>query len=345
MSLLSNDSLLDSMKLPTELLDTIADNVTETADLLSLGLTCKYLAKSIFHHKLFYHTISESWYQPNLWHHLITNPEISSHIRRLHITRGAPNRKMRLQVDLCKNHPYIRPENVEPRIWINQLLARALCQMVNLKALVWLFEETPILDANSDIGKDYPNLRILKQLFFVLAPPRPLEKIIGFPTGVKVRDHLESFEYICQSTLRIISIAAESIDQLTNFAVHFPNVECIDMRRSGILRYINNKPNKMKSTLSGLSGFRRLRVVLGIQLWKYNKLGQIKINNKFLRWIHTLFPCFEFSGTEQGGIIFTRDDNAICNWHWVPPPPGWPSKFLGREQDFTIHEEYDRFAS
>ncbi|GJJ10754.1 hypothetical protein Clacol_004982 [Clathrus columnatus] len=485
------------MKLPVELLDTISDNLTETADLRSLGLTCKYLAKSILREKLFYHTISGSLNQRDLWIHLIMNPEISRHIRRLQITKGTvPNPKMRLQVDLCKNHPYSRPENVEPLLWSYQLFARALCQMVNLKAFEWSFNKTPVFNANSDIGKDYPNLRVLKQVsnssipmhfltggsyisifdiptlhsislisltitverdaldsgksiiifltrslglkylklriihqaflgdLFSLCrwpnlevlslsigcdhskapneesiiefigfhsniislewhldyldepwsyvaipllpsnflphlraidantdtiqsvvlspcvPPRPLEKITGFLTYIEAWDHLQSFKYICQSSLRIISIRVKSISQMAHFAALFPNVESIDIRGSDVLSNIDPTRDEM-----------RLRVILGIRLWEYDKSGEIEVDDEFFQWIHIPFPHLEYCGAESwnDAIAFRRDGNSVDNWHRIRLPHWQASfrkfKFSGREQGFTIREECDRFAS
>ncbi|GJJ10748.1 hypothetical protein Clacol_004975 [Clathrus columnatus] len=212
------------MRLPVELLDTIADNLTETADLRSLGLTCKYLAKSVLREKLFYHTISGSLDHSDLWIFLIMNPDISRHIRRLQVTKEdtSPNCKMRLQVDLCKNHPYSRPKNVLPLLWSYQLFARALFQMVNLKAFEWPLSRTPVFDANSDLGKDYPNLRILKRIFN--APIRisiltddSYVSIFDIPVG-----HLYHIIIISMFLLNLIKCIDLTFDQLHQPIHHRP---------------------------------------------------------------------------------------------------------------------------
>ncbi|GJJ10256.1 hypothetical protein Clacol_004482 [Clathrus columnatus] len=318
------------------------------------------------------------------------NPEISRHIRRLQVTK---------------------PQNITPLLWSYQLLARALSQMVNLKALEWSINTTPVFDPNSDIGKDYPNLRILKRQALVgdlisfcrwpnmrvlsllidldrskapkkesiiefigfhsnivslewnlraidgnkdsvrsvvlspCIPPRPLKKIVGFPTDVEVWDHLESFKNICQSSLRIVVIPVKSIYQLTTFAAIFPNVESIDMRRNDLLRNSGNTPNTMEAILSSLSCLKRLRVILGIPLWEHDRPEEVKEDNKFFPWIHVLFPRLEFWGEPEDGVVFTRDGNNVSSWHWVRLPPATLYRFRDREQDFTIREECDRFAS
>ncbi|GJJ10145.1 hypothetical protein Clacol_004371 [Clathrus columnatus] len=335
------------------------------------------------------------------------NPEISRYIRRLQITKGPtqwhvtpPNRKMRLSnltIDLGENHPFKKPENISPLVWSYQLFARALCQMDNLKALEWSCKTTPVLDANSDIGKACANQRILKQVLHssnsmhpltdssyisifdtplsipflapnylphlqaidghkdsvqsvVLSPcipPRPMKKIIGFPTDNEHWVYSDLFKNICQSSLRIAVIPVKSIPQLTTFATLFPNVECIDIRRSDlVLENIGNTLNVTEEILCGLSHFKKLRIILGILLWEHDRREEIREDSEFFRWVRTLLPHLEFCGAEwQDGTVFTREDNNVDDWHWVRLPPAPFHGFLGREQDFTIREECDRFAA
>ncbi|GJJ10785.1 hypothetical protein Clacol_005013 [Clathrus columnatus] len=481
-----------SMKLPAELLAAIADNVTGTSDLLSLGLTCKYLATTIFRFNLFYHTISGPLEQSSLWVYLIMNPRISRYIRRLQITKeeiANPKMRLRLPVDVGVNHPYKKPDNVVLLLWSYELFARALRQMVNLKAFEWSYNKTPIF-ANSGMGKEFSNLRILERVIQPQVPlnlsnascdyislfdtpvdpldcgrsvvnflttclrlkylnlrinrqdfahdlislcrwpklkvlllsitrdyserpteeliedfirfhsdiislkwhilfnnfiplailslhpnslphlqaldgdddsvrsiitnscisPRPLKKIIGFPADrISWNQPEPTFQGVCKSSLRIVTIPVTSLAQLTSFAALFPNVECLNIMGSNMTKSaswpLSIFPLEgMNPTRDILTLFKKLRVVLGVRFQSYLCEPTLKIEGKDYTLFQMLFPHLEFCGVEdEDGIVITYRGSTHIEYDWFEVPLV-PDRFLGRERDFTIREEYDRFT-
>ncbi|GJJ10778.1 hypothetical protein Clacol_005006 [Clathrus columnatus] len=56
---------------------------------------------------------------------------------------------------------YKKPKNIPFPLWSYELIGRALRQMVNLRALEWLPNSTPLFDAESNMAKQYSNLHAL----------------------------------------------------------------------------------------------------------------------------------------------------------------------------------------
>ncbi|GJJ15500.1 hypothetical protein Clacol_009778 [Clathrus columnatus] len=420
------------MKLPVELLDIIIDNITETSTLFSLGLTCKHFAGVILPNHLLYHTICGRVEQTQLWNYLVLNPNVCRYIRRLEVTEMY-NPTMRLSSHIYDIDPP-QPGNLSPLLWSYELIARALHQMINLKALEWNNAETPIFHAESDIGKKFsnlcflgrmpgspfsfrrmplngrwPNLRILalsisydhsevpttesikdfisfhsnivslewhislrrsprlsitslppgclphlraldadKELIQSLIataciPPRPLKKIINFPTEAELWEQPEiSFQGINKPSLRVVSLAIRSLSQLTSFGDMFPNVECIDVGNSVSTGLWDEDLRHFRIPLMAterLSCLKNLRVILGVQF--LHESMEDEENKDRLEWVNQLFPYVEFCADRSSGIVLTRRNNSI-SWKWVDIPL-W-SKYLGREEDFTIPEERDHIA-
>ncbi|GJJ10776.1 hypothetical protein Clacol_005004 [Clathrus columnatus] len=157
------------MKIPVELCHIIIDNVTEKSDLISLGLTCKCFAAIIFPNYLLYHTICGCTHISNLWIHLVQNPKRCRYIRRLKVEQCQfknNTKKKQLahfNVDLADDQSK-KPENIPSLLWSYELIGRALSQMVNLKAFEYLPSSPPVFDVESNIAKQYPSLKILKQV-------------------------------------------------------------------------------------------------------------------------------------------------------------------------------------
>lgn len=149
---------LMSMKLPFELVEIIIGHVTESADLLSFGLTCKSLAGVILPYHLFYHTVTASIYRGQIWHYFMMNPHLCRYIRRLEVSTSS-NPKMRLSdayVQLEVGHHI--PFHLIPGRPSQELFFQALCKMVNLRAFVWRHDYTPMIFEKTKIAKKFPNL-------------------------------------------------------------------------------------------------------------------------------------------------------------------------------------------
>ncbi|GJJ10779.1 hypothetical protein Clacol_005007 [Clathrus columnatus] len=117
------------MKIPIELVHSVVDNVTETSDLISFGLTCKSFAAIVFPTHLMYHSICGYVHGTNLWIHLNQNPKYCRYIRRLKIKdyeiKDDPP-KMRLthfDVDLTDNQ-YKTPKDKPWLLWLYELIGQ-----------------------------------------------------------------------------------------------------------------------------------------------------------------------------------------------------------------------------
>ncbi|GJJ10759.1 hypothetical protein Clacol_004987 [Clathrus columnatus] len=296
------------------------------------------------------------------------NPQIAGHIQHLQICWGsALNSKMRLPFDfnVGVNHSYQEPENTLLFLWDYELLGRALHQMVNLKAFEWLYDEIPIFDVRLDVIKPFSNQCILERvdgrdgLFVSLfdtpiegaqAVVRDLMSLCRWPKLQVLRLHIvDDPGGPPTEDLRIVAIAAKQVSQLTELVVLFPNVECIDLRGSGVyqhlVRWEGEAPNMVNKVLASLSGFMNLRVILGFRFWDYSETEEMRETprrREYFHWVHTLLPRLDFCGVNaEDGIEFIHEGNNV-SWKWVSLPA---KTFAGRERDFTIREEFDRFAS
>lgn len=149
-----------SLKVPLELLDIIIGHITETSDLLSFGLTCKFVADIIFPYHLHYHTISAPIRKSHLWTFLSLNPRLCRYIRRLEVI-DFHNPKMRLsdtEYEETKDVHPVPTDSSSAVLWSYEAFFRALREMINLKVFKWLHNETPILHSEGSIAKELPNL-------------------------------------------------------------------------------------------------------------------------------------------------------------------------------------------
>lgn len=95
-------------------------------------------------------------------------------------------------------------------------------------------------------------------------PPRPLKKILNFPTSLELwKEPEKTFQGIDRFKLQIVSFMVRSLSQMTDFGRFFTNVDCIDISESNISTGIWDDDMKhFRTPLIVASMFLRLYVLL-----------------------------------------------------------------------------------
>ncbi|KAF8515631.1 hypothetical protein JB92DRAFT_54901 [Gautieria morchelliformis] len=159
------------LRLPLEIIEMVVLNVVGLSNLLSLGLTCRVLARILFSGHIQYYTVRAPIGCVGIWMHLIRNPTYARCVRHLEITRDTMGsdsfRPVKFLEDrVADNGQYpsrpssqrpsqlecdIWPSQLERDIWSEQFLAIALRGMANLRSLAWLRYCPPIFSGPGDI--------------------------------------------------------------------------------------------------------------------------------------------------------------------------------------------------
>ncbi|KAF8515629.1 hypothetical protein JB92DRAFT_2913793 [Gautieria morchelliformis] len=150
------------LRLPLEIIELVVLNVVGLSNLLSLGLTCRVLARILFSGHIQYYTVRASIGCVDTWKHLIRNRAYARSVRHLEITpdtMGSDSfRPVKFLEDrVADNGQYPPspssqiPSQLEWDIWSERLLAIALHGMANLRSLAWLRSCPPILSGPEDI--------------------------------------------------------------------------------------------------------------------------------------------------------------------------------------------------
>ncbi|KAF8515627.1 hypothetical protein JB92DRAFT_2913762 [Gautieria morchelliformis] len=150
------------LRLPLEIIEIVVLNVVGLSNLLSLGLTCRVLARILFSGHIQYYTVRAPIGCVGIWMHLIRNPTYARSVRHLEITADTMGsdsfRPVKFLEDrVADNGQYPPspssqiPSQLEWDIWSERLLAIALHGMANLRSLAWLRYCPPIFSGPGDI--------------------------------------------------------------------------------------------------------------------------------------------------------------------------------------------------